>query len=233
VRAITDPSTNQVIELQYKFADQVTNSYSIDPKYLTKPAARQIEGGAKEGVIAWGRWAGGQALIGSYGPVSFSNDNGIHWISGDRIVSVSSSFPKNWTFNLVGGTTPTEARPDALPGWRLTGGKFDAEIAGTGALISNGVLNLYYARETDGWGNYVMNFAGNGMVSTTEINGVVTRVNGTANICTGPCNSNGALGFYGSSSSKTYAGITYQFNSRTDQNPLFVQGAAVFDGISR
>lgn len=245
--------SNQITEFQYNVAGAANPFYySIKNNYATsktfveeaaanptlKPGARLIEGGTaaaagatqpSSGVIAWGRWADGRAFIGNYGVVEFSKDDGIHWIAGERIVSPVAT--QSWTFSLIGGTMPTEARSGALPGWRLTGGKFDASVSSIGAAISNGILNLYYAREPDGWGNYVMNFAGNpsGSIATTNLAGAVTRINGTANICTGPCGANGTLGFYGNATSGvSHAGMTYQFNTGTTQAPLYVQGAAVF-----
>jgi hypothetical protein len=236
-------SNGQVTELSFEVLSSRAQYYSIKQTYVNGVAtawssgtkvARQVEGGAaggaastvNSGVIAWGRWADGVAYLGSYGNVVFSENDGFHWIAGERIIPTGQpSQPQNWSFNLIGGTTPTEARTNALPGWRLTGGKFDASVSSSGSVNASGLLNLYYARESDGWGNYTMNFTGTSTtIATTELSGTVSRVNGSANICTGPCGANGSLGFYGSGSNVSHAGITYQFNT----GPTVVQGAAVF-----
>lgn len=221
----------------------VTGYYSIVNAYsangVRTPIARPAqlkEGGSDGGVIAWGRWANGQAFVQSYGVVNLSDSQGFHWITGERVTFVDGREIVNantsWNFKLFAATTPTEAKADAQLGWRVTGGSFTAVLANRSVKISNGLLNLYFARGGIGSGNFAMNFSGtSNSISSTQISGFVAPVDGTAALCIGGCAATGAMGFYGDSKAGniTHAGLTYEFNTGSLG---YVQGAAIFKPAS-
>ena len=223
-------ASNQVDLIEYSVTGGAIGRYSIRSAYLAGGvAATQQEGGAISGVIAWGRWADGKAFVQNYGVVEYTKDQGFHWIVGERVTNANflPANQGNWTFNLAGGTTPTEAFGTSAAAWRLTGGRFSANLASNSVAITGGVLNLYFARSGEGFGNFDMAFSGtSGSVSSTSITGSVTRRDGTANLCTSACAATGALGFYGRAGAVSHAGMTYEFNSGSK----YVQGVAVFSG---
>jgi len=214
----------------------IVNSYSSRgvAKPITNPA-RQIEGGTDGGVIAWGRWADGQAFVQSYGLITLTAQQGFHWITGERITFADGreivNADSSWSFTLLAATTPTEARTDAREGWRVTGGRFNARLANRSVTVSDGLLNLYFARSGEGFGAYDFNFAGSSTsISSTQISGLVKRVDGTATLCILACAATGAMGFYGDSKNRSisHAGLTYEFNTNPAGTDGYVQGVAIF-----
>lgn len=243
-------STFEIGEVTFDVAATPTSSaargyYSIVNSYSSRGVAtpidtpaRQIEGGADGGVIAWGRWADGKAFVQSYGLISLTARQGFHWITGERITFVDGreivNAGSSWNFTLLAATTPTEARADAQEGWRVTGGRFSAQLANRSVTISDGLLNLYFARSGEGYGAYDFNFAGTSTsITSTQITGSVKRVDGTATLCIQGCAATGAMGFYGDSKTRTisHAGLTYEFNTKTAGTDGYVQGVAVFKSV--
>lgn len=207
----------------YKLQSVAKNSvdvYAIRNAYT----ATQTEGGSDGGVIAWGRWSGGSALVGNYGAVSYTGDQGFHWIAGNRLYSVPTEIRnQSFTFNLIGATRPTEAVAGAEGGWRVYGGNMTANFGSTNVGV-NGVLNLYLQRAS-GSGNFNMNFSGTSdanSIAYTRVNASVVRVLGDTNLCASSCAGAGVVSFYGSQASR--AGLTYEFNTGAS----YVQGAAAF-----
>ena len=188
------------------------------------------EGGADAGVIAWGRWADGTALIGAWSgttespsPIPLTADQGFHWIVGEAATSLPG--PGIYDFKLIGATTPTETRVDAKGGWIVTGGNLTADIAN--ARLS-GSMTLYLARE-DGYGYFDLNFASTAALAAgkaTPISTSVLRANGSAPICTAVCEGIGRILLMGNAPEKpaSHAGMTYNFNT----GDYLVMGAAAF-----
>lgn len=197
-----------------------TDAYVIRNGYT----ATQQEGGADGGVIAWGRWAGGSALIGNYGTVSYTDAQGFHWIAGARLYDVPAEIRnQRFAFNLIGATRPTEAVAGALPGWRVYGGNLNANFGSTNVAV-DGTLNLYLIR-SNGTGNFNMSFSGTSdpnSIAFTRVNASVVRTQGDVPVCVSACGGAGVVAFYGSQAS--HAGLTYEFNTGTS----YVQGAAAF-----
>jgi hypothetical protein len=207
-------------KLQTVTKDGVVDAYVIRNGYT----ATQQEGGADGGVIAWGRWAGGTALIGNYGTVSYTDAQGFHWIAGARLYDVPAEIRnQRFAFNLIGATRPTEAYAGALPGWRVYGGNLNANFGSTNVAV-DGTLNLYLIRSS-GTGNYNMTFSGSSdpsSIAFTRVNASVVRTQGDVPVCVSACGGAGVVSFYGSQAS--HAGLTYEFNTGTS----YVQGAAAF-----
>lgn len=188
------------------------------------------EGGADAGVLAWGRWADGSLLIGNWSgsaaapkTVTLTAEQGFHWIVGET----ATSLPGNgvYTFNLIGATTPTEARVGALAGWSVTAGTLTADVPN--ARLS-GNMTLYLARD-EGYGYFNLDFASTSQLkagSPTAISTSVTRLNGSAPLCTAVCDGIGQVLLYGNLAGKpaSHAGMTYNFNT----GDYLVMGAAVF-----
>lgn len=201
------------------------------PGYVIRGyTARFQEGGSDNGTIAWGRWADGTALIGGWSgtaasptPISLTEAQGFHWIIGEPARTLPSSGV--YTFNLIGATVPTETRTNAELGWSVTAGSLTADL--TNARIS-GQMTLYLAR-SEGYGYFDMRFASNGAIAAgipTMLDTNVTRLNGSAVICTAACGGVGRLLFFGNDPAKPaqQAGMTYNFNVGT----YLVTGAAAF-----
>ncbi len=195
-------------------------AYAIRGAYT----ASQKEGGSDGGVISWGRWAGGSALIGNYGEVNYSDAQGFHWIAGARLYEVPSEMRnQSYTFNLIGATRPTEATANAQAGWRVYGGNMTANFGTTNVGVS-GLMNLYLTQGSSA-GDYEMRFSGAsdpGHIAFTRVDASVHRVQGDTSACVVNCGGAGVVGFYGSNAS--HAGLTYEFNTGNG----YVQGAAAF-----
>lgn len=237
-------SAFQIGEVVYEVSDgagsrgalgrySIVNAYAANGSStaIARPAQLK-EGGTDGGVIAWGRWADGQVFVQRYGLIDLTENQGFHWITGERVTLVPGREIVNantrWDFKLFAATTPTEAKSNAQLGWRVTGGSFTAVLANRSVNISNGLLNLFFARSGIGSGNFAMNFSGtSSSITSTQISGFVLRVDGSANLCILGCAATGAMGFYGDSSvgNITHAGLTYEFNTG---ELGYVQGAAIF-----
>ncbi|MEY3658135.1 MAG: hypothetical protein RL425_896 [Pseudomonadota bacterium] len=201
------------------------------PGYVIRGyTARFQEGGSDNGTIAWGRWADGTALIGGWSgtvasptPISLTASQGFHWIIGEPARTLPSA--GIYTFSLIGATIPTETRADSQLGWSVTGGSLTADL--TNAKIS-GQMTLYLAR-SEGYGYFDMKFGSNGTIAAgipTQLDINVTRLNGSASICTASCGGVGQLLFFGNDPARPaqQAGMTYNFNIDT----YLVAGAAAF-----
>lgn len=236
--------TNFLSPVQLTYANgaitSITNRVATFPGYVIQGyTARQMEGGSDQAVVTWGRWADGTALIGGWSgelpnptAIALEANQGLHWMMGEttRIPVPAASY----TFNLIGATTPTETRANAMGGWAVTGGNLTADL-NTAKLTGN--LDLFASR-TDGYGYFAMQFAGDLTSAKTSWNAsqsanpvalstAVNKLTGSLGLCASTCNGVGQALFYGNDPNKpaSHAGITYDFN--TGQGYL-VQGAAVF-----
>lgn len=191
--------------------------------------AQQMEGGNFNGIISWGRWANGdvQQIAGYNQGQSFylPADSGFHYIVGDLTspanMSLLSANHSVLTFALLGATTPTAIA--TTPGtWVVTGGTLTANFASPSI---SGNLGLY-ATQAAGSGTYNMAFSGglSPSASSHTVNTTVTKVSGTLGTCSGSCNGNGNVSFYGNATPAQAAGLSYNFSTGTN----LMQGVAVF-----
>jgi hypothetical protein len=227
---------NSIRNLQLGYSGNTLESITVPlfpsfPGYVIRGYTAQFkEGGSDAGVLAWGRWADGTALLGNWSgrssapkPIELSAAQGFHWIVGQETLTLPS--PAVYQFSLIGATTPTEARAMALPGWTVTAGSMTADL-NVGRLSGN--LTLYLARE-EGYGYFDLGFQSRGALvagSGVSLATAVTRLNGSATICTAVCDGVGQILFFGNDPAKlaSHAGLTYNFNT----GEYLVEGAAVF-----
>lgn len=176
--------------------------------------AKTFEPGADGGVIAWGRWADGQATLFGWGLQTLTADQGFHFLVGE----LPASLPREVVaYQYLGATTPTETRSGALGGWSVTGGSLSADFI-NGSLTGTMGLGLNRTAEQ---GVFSMSLSG----SATQfgfVNTSVLKTSGTTLLCTSACTGNGTVFFAGSTAS--HAGLIYEFNT----GAYFVQGAAAF-----
>ncbi len=206
-------------KLQTVIENQVV-AYAIGNAYTATPK----EGGSDGGVVAWGRWAGGTALIGNYGTVNLTDAQGFHWIAGMRLYAVPTEIRnQSFAFNLIGATRPTEATAGAQTGWRAYGGNLNANF-GTADVKVSGLMNLYL-NQVNGSGNFEMSFNGSSaanQIAFTRVKTFMIRTQGDVPVCVASCAGAGVVAFYGTQAS--HAGLTYEVN--TGQS--YIQGAAAF-----
>lgn len=177
--------------------------------------ARSFNSGADGGVIAWDRWADGQAFLFGWGNQTLTADQGFHIVVGD----VTATLPRegSFTYGLIGATTPTEARAGALGGWSVTGGNLNVNFA-TATL--NGDVGLGLNR-TGEQGKFNMALSGSA-ANFARLSTAVTQTAGPTTLCVSVCAGNGTVMFAGPQAS--HAGVIYEFNT----GAYAVQGAAAF-----
>lgn len=227
---------NSIRTLQLEYSGSTLDRITVPlfpsfPGYVIRGYTAQFkEGGSDAGVIAWGRWADGTALLGNWSgkssapkPIALTAAQGFHWIVGSEALTLPG--PGVYKFNLIGATTPTEARVNALAGWSVTAGNLTADL-NAGRLSGN--LTLYLARD-EGYGYFDLGFQSKGTIvagSGVSLTTAVTRLNGSAPICTAVCDGVGQIVFFGNDPAKpaSHAGMTYNFNT----GDYLVEGAAAF-----
>ncbi len=204
-------------KLQTVAINGTSPAYAINNAYTA-------EGGSDGGVVAWGRWAGGTALIGNYGTVTLTDAQGFHWVAGTRLYAVPAEIQnKSFSFNLIGATRPTEATAGALAGWRVYGGNLNANF-GTANVQVSGLMNMYL-NQSNGSGNFEMSFSGSSAsdsIAFTRVSTSMIRTQGDVPVCVASCAGAGVVAFYGTQAS--HAGLTYEVNTGSS----YIQGAAVF-----
>ena len=190
--------------------------------YAIQAGAQQMESGTWGGVVAWGRWANGDVLVGGYNnglPITYAANSGFSYIVGKPITDLNQA-GATYTFALVGASTPVPvSNPQGT--WAVTSGALTANFANR---TINGNLGLY-TNQPSGYGTYNMTFNG-GISSSSPLNSVTTlvsKVSDSLGTCAGGCAGTGNVGFYGNSS-PTAAGLSYNFNTGSN----VVQGVAVF-----
>jgi hypothetical protein len=205
----------------YTYVSSITttgNGFSMQ-----RLTAQQMEGGNYGGIVSWGRWANGTVSVSGYGTgYTVDANNGLHYIAGTRVnPGVNAG---NYTFNLVGATTPT-AIANMQGGWLVTGGSMNVNFANTGSNAITGNLGLY-ANQAGGSGFFNMNFNGPvaPIASGNSVAVSVAKTSGNLNICAPSCAGSGNVAFYGAGTTPQAAGLVYKF----DTGGNAVQGAAVF-----
>ncbi len=184
--------------------------------------AQQMESGTWGGVVAWGRWANGEVIVGSYNsgaPIIYTSNSGFAYIVGQQTTNLTQA-GATYTFSLVGASTPTPVvNPQGA--WAVTSGSLTANFA-TAKIDGN--LGLY-TNQPSGYGSYNMTFNG-GISSSNPLNSVntlVSKISGSLPTCAAGCAGTGNVGFYGNPT-PVAAGLSYNFNTGSN----VVQGVAVF-----
>ncbi len=220
----TTTSGTQVTNISGAFATpNIPGPGNTSPTvYAIQAGAQQMESGTWGGVVAWGRWANGDVLVGGYNnglPITYAANSGFSYIVGKPITDLNQA-GATYTFALVGASTPVPvSNPQGT--WAVTSGALTANFANR---TINGNLGLY-TNQPSGYGTYNMTFNG-GISSSSPLNSVTTlvsKVSGSLGTCAGGCAGTGNVGFYGNSS-PTAAGLSYNFNTGSN----VVQGVAVF-----
>jgi hypothetical protein len=177
--------------------------------------AKSMNYGADSGVIAWDRWADGQAVLYGWGNQTLTAEQGFHIIVGDPTVSLP--LEGTFTYGLIGATTPTEARSGAQSGWSVTGGSLNVNFT-TASLTGN--MGLGLNRSTD-QGSFNMALSGSA-TNFASLTTSVTKTGGSTTLCATACAGSGTVMFAGTQAS--HAGVIYEFNTGS----YAVQGAAAF-----
>ena len=168
-------------------------------------AGTQADFGTLDGVIAWGRWIGPINLTigGTTTSITLSPNDGLHYVIGMPATSMPTS--GTFTYNLIGGTSPTFGNP-ALAG---PGVLNSASLVGN--FINNSVsVNLSATMGGAGGTTYTFVSAPGtiGAGATFSASGAGTSSGALTFGCSGGCNLN-VNGFF-SGAGATYAGMVYQ-----------------------
>ena len=196
--------------------------------YAIQAGAQQMESGTLGdgvvGVVAWGRWANGNVLVGGYNnglPITYAANSGFAYIVGDPTTVLNlNAIHSTLNFTLIGASTPVPvSNPQGT--WAVTSGALTANFANASI---NGNLGLYTNQPT-GYGTYNMTF--NGSISPSSplnsVSTLVSKVSGSLGTCAAGCAGIGNVGFYGNPT-PVAAGLSYNFNTGSN----VVQGVAVF-----
>ncbi|TMG79133.1 MAG: FecR domain-containing protein [Betaproteobacteria bacterium] len=153
-------------------------------------AGTQADFGTLDGVIAWGRWIGQINLttLGTTTSVKLSPNDGLHYVIGMPATSMPTS--GTFTYNLIGGSSPTFSNGAAAPG-----------VLNSASLVGNfASVGSTYTGTAGGTGISGGTFAATG-----------TATSSSPNNCTGGCGLN-VNGFF-SGVGATHAGIVYQITN--------------------
>ena len=225
----TTTSGTQVTNISGAFAtpkipEPATNLYVNPTVYAIQTGAQQMESGTWDGVVAWGRWANGNVLVGGYNQgsaITYGSNSGFAYIVGEpTLVANLNAIHNTLSFNLVGASTPVPvSNPQGT--WAVTSGALTANFANASI---NGNLGLY-TNQPSGYGTYNMTF--NGSISPSSplnsVSTLVSKVSGSLGTCAAGCAGTGNVGFYGNPT-PVAAGLSYNFNTGSN----VVQGVAVF-----
>ena len=225
----TSTSGTQVTNISGAFAtpkipEPATNLYVNPTVYAIQTGAQQMESGTWDGVVAWGRWANGNVLVGGYNQgsaINYAANSGFAYIVGEpTLVANLNAIHNTLSFALVGASTPVPvSSPQGT--WAVTSGALAANFANASI---NGNLGLYTNQPT-GYGTYNMTF--NGSISPSSplnsVSTLVSKVSGSLGTCAAGCAGTGNVGFYGNPT-PVAAGLSYNFNTGSN----VVQGVAVF-----
>jgi FecR protein len=172
---------------------------SITALTTYKLSGTQVDTGT-DGFLSWGRWTSGVSVNGT--PVTLNANQGLHYVAG--VPTPSSSMPTNGTFtyNLVGGTSPTFANGLASPGTlnsaTLTGDFLQRTVAINLSATALGSTLAATAAGTIASG-----------LPTFNASGTVPSVSGGSLSCSG-CSVQ--IGGFFSGAGATNAGMAYQVN---------------------
>ncbi len=179
-------------------------------------AGTQADFGTLDGVIAWVRWTG-QVNVTSSGttnPFTISANDGLHYVIGMPATSMPTSGA--FTYNLIGGSSPTFGNPAAGPAGVLNSASLVGNFAGTVGV------NLSATMGGASGDTYTFLAANNSVLiagPTFSTSGFGTSSGSGTFGCSGVCTLN-VNGFF-SGTGATHAGMVYQItgiNTGTNVN---------------
>lgn len=182
--------------------------------YIRIGTASNVDVGGVANVIEWGRWSNGTIVAGGwYNGLTFGPNQGWSYLVGVQTPSLPVT--GNYTFNLMGGTSPTVS--DGVGGG-----------LGLGHLIS-GATNVNFGSATVS-GNLMMGFNGNSVYNMTY-SGSPTAIGTTAttvsqsgiNLCGTGCSTTVVGQFYGTNAN--YLGVGYMITTNSNFN---INGVAAY-----
>lgn len=181
--------------------------------------AQNVDTGWDAGVVLWGRWSNGFITAGgSLNGYYFAPNQGLHYIVGIPTPSMQMPTSNTYTYNLIGGTSPTLS---------------DGIGAGLGVgLLKSGSATVDFGNATVN-GSLIMDFNGastyestyHGSFSTGGANlyGSTNFKGGSINVCGAEgCSTQYQGQFYGTNAS--HLGVTYDINTTQAFN---INGAAI------
>ncbi len=164
-------------------------------------AGTQADFGTLDGVIAWGRWIGPINLTigGTTTSITLSPNDGLHYVTGLPTPAASMPTGVTYTYNLIGGTSPTFGNAAAAPG-----------VLNSASLVGNFLSNSVTVNlsATAGGTTYTGSAGGPITGSTFITTGGTATSSGGSFGCSGSCQL-GVNGFF-SGAGATYAGLVYQ-----------------------
>jgi len=170
-----------------------------------------------DGILSWGRWTNGDVLLNGSPFITLTTNEGLHYVTGTPSPVASMPGTGNFTYNLIGATSPTFSNGASAPGV--------LNSASLNGNFSTSVLTINLSATAAG-----TTFTGSGTSTTFtstfptfNITGNATSVGGTAG-CSGSCFLS-VQGFFAGAGA-TRAGIEYQITGLTAGN--YLVGAAAF-----
>jgi len=180
----------------------LTSFTSGSTTYSLGVTGTQADFGTADGVIAWGRWTG---LIDrtTGGPVTLSANDGLHYVIGLPTPTASLPTSGTFTYNMIGGSSPTFSNASAAPG-----------VLNSASLVGNfttGAVNINLQATA---GGSIYTGAASGMMGGPTFLATGTAMSSTpTTTCTLGCGLN-VNGFF-SGTGATHAGMAYQITNTT------------------
>lgn len=222
----TPPSLTELMQIgsgyTYIFdAVGLTQWYSSAPftsPFIARGTAQSLDTGWDGGVIHWGRWGNGITAAGGWADgLNFGPDQGWHFIVGIPTPLLQIPVTGTFTYNLIGGTSPT-------PSDGVGGG------LGLGSLISGSATANFTSATING--NLVMGFNGASIYQATyngpmgdglNLAGTTTFQSGSINVCGAGCSTQYQGLFFGANAS--HLGVGYMITTNQNFN---INGVAAY-----
>jgi hypothetical protein len=182
-------------------------------------AGTQADFGTLDGVIAWGRWIGpiNRTIGGTTTSITLSPNDGLHYVTGLPTPAASMPTGVTYTYNLIGGTSPTFGNAAAAPG-----------VLNSASLVGNFINSSVTVNLSATAGGTTYTFvSAPGVISpgaTFTAAGTGTSSGAPTFGCSGGCQL-GVNGFF-SGAGATYAGMVYQITGLLSATS--VNGTAAF-----
>ena len=187
--------------------------------FIGQGTAQQLDIGWDGGVIHWGRWGNGVTVAGGWANnLNFGPNQGWHFIIGIPTTLAQTPIAGTFTYNLIGGTSPT-------PSDGVGGG------LGLGSLISGSATANFTSATING--NLVMGFSGASIYQATysgtmgtygqTLTGTTTFQSGTINVCGTGCSTQYQGQFFGANAA--HLGVGYMINTNQNFN---INGVAAY-----
>ena len=167
-------------------------------------AGTQADFGTADGVIAWGRWTGlVNVTTGTVTtPVTIASNDGLHYVIGLPTPAASLPTSGTFTYNMIGGSSPTFSNGSAPPGVLNS-----ASLAGN---FTTGAVNINL-QATAGGSTYTG--AAAGVMGGATFNAMGTATSSAPTNCTVGCGLN-VNGFF-TGAGASHAGMVYQITNTT------------------